>query len=461
MNIVVGGILVVTNMIIYLKDQKKGLIVYILMACSVPLSVFQGHKISYEILGFIGIFGCWVLMAIVKRRAVFRKIYFFPLSFMGIYSIATFISAIKHETGIYWTALFGCYRLMLLFVLFTQVQWERKLWKQFMDLYIIINGIFVTIQVVFPKVFPIFAKYYIKNEEWMSQLFYLTWGGRFARAFGTASTPSLLSYIAIVAFILYLRKFLVNQMQIMDYIIWGLAIICGASSATKAFFMGSILCVGGVLVICFWFSKLDKKKYIELKKNSIIMAVLMMLCIGAASIYMDFKGVMVLDYIKKSMNVVTALETRYDMSFVQDVVHKEVDSENERQEKEDVYVAPQTAMYQIEVLQSYEKLIGVGATTPYGELVQDSGWFEIIHNAGMIGMVMMVGWVACYVMASYRTRNIEMLLYEMMLYVLGLAICSIMQFLGILLMTWVYNTCYLLPCDVEEEKEHEENIVLH
>lgn len=458
MNIVIGGILVVINMIIYLKDQKRGLIAYILMACSVPLSVFRGHKISYEILGFIGIFSCWTLMAIVKRRAVFRKIYIFPLSFMGVYSIATLISAIKYETGIYWTALFGCYRLMLLFILFTQVQWERKLWKQFMDFYIIINGIFVTIQVVFPTVFPLFAKFYIKNEEWMSQLFYLTWSESFARAFGTASTPSLLSYVAIVAFVLYLCRFLTNHMITRDYIIWGLAIICGAGSATKAFFMGSILCAGGALVICFWFSKLDKKKYIELKKNSIIMAVLMLACVCVSSIYMDSQGVMVLNYIKKSINVVAALETRYDMSFVQDIVRTE---DEEGSEKEDVYVAPQSAMYQIEVLQSYEKLIGVGATTPYGENVWDSGWFEIIHNAGMIGIIMMVGWVASYVVVSYRKRSIEMLLYEMMLYVLGLAICSIMQFLGILLMAWVYNTCYLLPCDVEEEKEHEENIVLY
>ena len=68
MNIVIGGVLVVINMILYLKDQKKGLTVYILMACCVPLSVFRGRKISYEILGFLGIFGCWALMAIVKRR---------------------------------------------------------------------------------------------------------------------------------------------------------------------------------------------------------------------------------------------------------------------------------------------------------------------------------------------------------------------------------------------------------
>lgn len=333
-----------------------------------------------------------------------------------------------------------------------------------MDFYIIINGIFVTIQVVFPKVFPVFAKYYIKNEEWMSQLFYLTWSESFARAFGTGPTPSLLSYIAIIAFILYLCKFLAGHMITRDYIIWGLAIICGAGSATKAFFMGGILCTGGVLVICFLFSKLDKKKYIEVKKNSVIMATLMLICVCIVSIYMDSRGVMVLNYIKKSMNVITALETRYDMSFVQDIVHKEnadEDPENDiDKDKEDVYVAPQSAMYQVEVLQSYEKVIGVGATTPYGENVWDSGWFEIIHNAGMIGMLIMAGWVACYVAASYRTRNIEMLLYEMMLYVLGLAICSIMQFLGIILMAWVYNFSYLLSRDAEEER-YEKSIVLH
>lgn len=381
-------------------------------------------KISYEIIGFCGIVLCACVQGgLRKKNFIFNKIYLFPVIYSFIYTVSTVISATMHHTAVYWTALFGVWRLTLLFIFFTQEIWDERLWEHFLNIIIAVNSISVLVQVLFPCSFYFFEDYYIK-QSYVITWFEETCNCIYRRTFGLTSMPSILSYMCTIAMIHYLCKYIKTDMKVKDYFFLTLSIVCGISTAMKASFLGIVVCVMAVVIIAFFFQKKDKVKYIYWSKIKTISLAIIIIIVCISGYFLDMRGVAVSEYIKKSINIIAALQTRYDMSMF--------GYEGE------VY---ETAMRQIEVLESYENLVGVGATTPYGESVRDSEWFMMIHNAGIIGMLLIALWIGILLKISFRDRNIEMMLNEIIIFIFGTAICSVFQFTGIVLISYIWCSC--------------------
>lgn len=423
MSIYIGIVVAIMNAAIYLKESKKGLILYILLSYCVPLSAPGNAKVSYEILGFIGIMFVWILK-ICRHEFILKKYYICPMIYMIIYSIATILSALVHHCTVQWTVLSGAFRMVCLFVIFTQETWQTKLWEYLLRIIVLWNTAAVFIQVLFPASFDFFSVYYIKNETWMRRLFTLTWGHKYARAFGMTSTPSILSYLCTIGTVFFLCKCIDRDSKIRDYVFFTFTLICGISTATKAFFLGTLVCFLVLAVCILFFTKKDGRSYLFWTKEKTRASGMIILAVCLAGYFFDARGIMVSGYLKKSTDIVTALETRYDLGIP--------DQEDESRD------SPQTAMKQVQVLNPFEILIGVGATTPYGEAVQDSEWFMIIHNTGIAGLAAVMLWIGRLVIVSFKKRDIEMILYEIMIFLLALVINSIFQFTGIVLVSYIH-----------------------
>ena len=67
--VIVNIIVALFNSYVYLKNWKKGLLLYFLLACLWPVTRIHGMVISYEILGF-----CFLIPSIAFRIFRFRDV---------------------------------------------------------------------------------------------------------------------------------------------------------------------------------------------------------------------------------------------------------------------------------------------------------------------------------------------------------------------------------------------------
>ena len=419
MNIILGLVFLSFNFILLMKNRNKGIFLYILLSFISPHISIQGFNVSYEILGF-ALFGPFLLLSVLAQK----KDFFVPLVsipfvlYVLVYMFATLISINKYGSSeIFWIAILGNIRVVFFVFMALKLFNKSKNYFEHILLFVLMFNLFLTLsQLFFPESISMFHNLYFKESQITLRVM-MEGQGKFSRMTGSFGSPVYLAGFSLVGFSFYLGKILQGEGD--KNVTFGLfaAIICGLLSVTKTFFIG-VPIIFTIAIMLYYLISSRKMKHAFLGKMKYIIpvsAIFLILIWNVVGIAIK-RGFPMMWYYQHIFHPFKALETRYgiDGNLIQTM---QVVKDN--------------------------LLIGVGATTPFNELISDSFYIIMLHDTGLVGAIL-IGWVVLKLMiSSLQQRNISNILIIVSLLLTGFSYLSVLTLMGVLVFS--YSAMRLKP----------------
>lgn len=363
MHYLIGLIILCFNLIILHRNFTNGIILYFVLSFIMPNIHFADYILTYELFAFIPVF---ILFIIAKKHIIFDNIYYLLYMYLVVMVFSSLIAINRYYSEFNWISFLGYIRFALKAIIFSQiVPQSEKGFERILLVVIITNALVSMIQILFPQTATLFYTLYYRPS--LTPLKEVLDAGRFYRAYGTFGTPVHLGGFSLVSFSFFCTK-LINNEYGKNIMIGSIcSLIAGFLSLTKSFILGLPIIVIMTIILAPYFieSKTKTVKDIitkQLKKISIVLLVI--LTVKVLINKMRDWGLPVNYYLNFLFTPLDAFSSRYDYSSGILSVTREVIRKN--------------------------LLIGVGFTNIKGEFIGDSSHFVIMHDAGLMGMLIYV-----------------------------------------------------------------------
>lgn len=454
--VIVNIIVALFNSYVYLKNWKKGLLLYFLLACLWPVTRIHGMVISYEILGF-----CFLIPSIAFRIFRFRDVAWkkeliFYAIWIFLLGISTLISVGRHHTSTNFILLFSYFRYFVLSLLLLQENTIKDYLGKFFGIVVPINMIVCLLQVYVPNSYRFFCRLFVKRDDILPHI--AANGGDYGRLYGTFSICTQLAIFALISTTFYLIQYLFRENSRKNLIYLTMSVILGIGSACKAYFLGSVILILYVIcgVIIVKLIQVIKKKPISILKKpdfkQMVQIVAAVLVVGfctvsfSDSVYIQYYWNASFANFAKSMGVRFSGLSNMD-SLPEDALLPEEELSEEGLSEQPIG----TTIDMLSSLDTLERIVGVGATRPYQEFVGDSEWLMLYHHTGIVGIMILAIWLILMLVSSLKRLQVDHVIY------VGF---TIFVAIGLLMISSVLGTMVLSHVMADRKDDHWQSLLL-
>jgi len=363
------------SFIIRKNSFEKAIIFYLIFAMISPNLNLGGISISYEIIGFPFILVHYIM--ITKKIPI-------PIDTIGIpftvYSaliiVISLISGVIFSNDIPIVGMFAFVRYTMIF----QMERMGKLscWVDSADkvlsVTLLANVILSIIQILVPRSVNLFVNLYAKASS--AVLYNIQTMGYFNRAVGTFGSPTLLGPFALICFSFYFAVLFSKNRNINVYIKLVSSLVLGALSLSKAFIIGIPIMT---LLILFSVRKQFKLRNI-VSFFLLILSVLLIVHFGYTFLIQKtaINSKVIEYYFGMVSDPIKALQTRYlAQGNLQDSFAVIINN----------------------------PIFGVRLSSVKGEFTGDSTYVQLLHNTGIIGLLVMIIFFIGVIKFYYRKRD--------------------------------------------------------
>lgn len=371
----IGAVLAASNAGLSFRRPRLGLIVYAVLALTVPHVDLLGRSITYEIVAIPG-----VALATIAARSKISNLRFhiLVLAYLVVVVASTVVATLKYPVSVEWIRLQGLLRFAVILGLVREVL-DRSAIRTVVGLVLLVNIVVAGLQLAIPGAAELFFELYGRQSQAVLERY--AGQGRILRPVGTMESPVRLGAIGLFGFAVAYASMLRGRSSPEDKRLMALAVLAGILSATKTFIVGMPLVLGvGGLVKWFSIGTGPRLSFPRIRPRSAgRMAFFGLLIVGAAAggaAWLQQQQIPIGYYLEFLVDPQGVFSTRFGVGG--------------------------SLTEAIGVI-SDNWVLGVGMTLPDNEFLGDSGYVNLAHDAGLIG----VGLITVIVMAvGYRfVRN--------------------------------------------------------
>jgi hypothetical protein len=410
MSLILGGLILLFNLIVCIKNIQNGFVVYIILILIGPVTHFGDYTIDYEILAFVPIFSVFIYKTLKGNNLYISSIHLLVYLYIGLLILSTVVAANLYNVNILWITLLGNVRFAVLLFMLTQIFIRSEdYFKRILIFVISINLVLVLVQIIFPGSVSIFYELYYK--EGLLPLQHFLEIGRFTRATGSFGSPVNLGALSLISFSYFYAEILKSNRK--KTIIFGIcaSLVTGAASLTKTFILGVPLVILSGLIIRLAFLK---ERQLKINPKKILTAIPILLFVFLASyivIQSAIKqGFFVAYYFSYLFNPLEAFVSRFD-----------IDEGNLRTT--------------IDVIKN-NPVVGVGITRPMNEFTGDSSYLLILHDTGLLGTLLFFTLFLVLILTHIKTKNICGIMVIISLLITGVSSSTFIGIFGILVIVY-------------------------
>ena len=427
MHYLIGLIILCFNLIILYRNFTNGIILYFVLSFIMPNIHFADYILTYELFAFIPVF---VLFIITKKHIIFDNIYYLLYIYLVVMMFSSLIAINRYYSEFNWIGFLGYIRFALKVIIFSQiVPQSENGFERILLVVIITNALVSIIQILFPQTVTLFYMLYYRPS--LTPLKEVLDAGRFYRSYGTFGTPVHLGGFSLVSFSFFCTKFINNEYGKNIMIGSICSLIAGFLSLTKSFILGLpiIIIMTIILAPCFVESKTKTVKDTitkQFKKISIVLLVI--LTVKVLINKMRDWGLPVNYYFNFLSTPLDAFSSRYDYSSGILSVTREVIRKN--------------------------LLIGVGFTNIKGEFIGDSSYFVIMHDAGLMGVLIYVFMFALLLRNIIIKKDFDKMMILISIIMLGFSQPIFTSTLGSLILGFFINSESKYKCNLASQDKY-------
>jgi hypothetical protein len=350
------------------------------------------------------------------------------MRYMGLYFllliISTFISMLFQGSIINYIIAFGYIRLILLFY-FLQIHCEKEILRKAVYSVVVVNFVVMLLQYFSDTAALWSYELFAKSSSQALGYFYQI--GTMGRLTGTFSNILPAACLMLFAFIIALSHYCENHSESKKNIfVILLALICGGLTVSRTFIMGL------PLIVFSWvfFSKVFHNKEFDIFRGKRILPVLIIAIFVVAVVL--FKDLL------RMSNVINY--------YLENILYGQLFASR--------YAESGVLIDAIDVIKD-NLLIGIGSTKLHSEFIGDSQYITILHNTGIIGLVVIISMFINYTKRLISARSVSGLTVIVLIVALGFAGTTVFSTVGIVLLTYVsmcvqersvINTCSQRTC---------------
>ena len=254
---------------------------------------------------------------------------------------------------------------------------------------VIINLIVIVLQIFIPQVAAKLLDAFFYNDDSLNQIDAIAQGGGYVRYTGIYNYPSILGSVMLICLISFLYC---KNLRHRAFFV-GITLITGVASMSKSFYLGL------AIVLILWTLMNFKLNDLKTTLMSVVVAITsseIYIFRDAIYLWLRSKNAYLAYYFSCVFNLSMSLSTRYDASS-----------------------GNTTAMLS---MAKEHIVIGYGPLSVYGEVLQDSAFAIILHNGGIIALLIIeLSYASLFINKVRLKRKCdEMLIIGIM--VLGFAI---------------------------------------
>lgn len=405
MNPIIGLTVLSVNVLCFVFNKKTGIFLYLVLSFVLPIVNIFNNKISYEILFFPFLIFFFIItneIIYINKQAKYLLLYFF------VYIISTIVSNIFNDAVNLYIHIFGFMRLIIIYVVLIN-QENFKFWfKDLLVAVLTVNLVIMSVQFLFPNSISIFYNLYAKDSALaLAGMLNL---GYFTRLSGTFNNIVPASFF----FVLTTTTFLVEysrENSFKNIMILCSAVLCGLATSSKSFIIA--------MPIIFVINLIIKKVY---EKSSLV--VIKQSKIKFMNLFLVFALTMtILLFLYYSENI---LETN---RYINDLSIDNIFSSRYSQDKG----------ITIEALNVFKNnyLLGVGATSLIGEFLGDSFYVVVLHNTGIIGMLIILLFLLNLILSCMIEKNRQNILLIVSIIIVGFAGNTIFSLSGVCVLAYI------------------------
>lgn len=364
-SIIIAFILISDAVRRYMKYDKN---LTSIILCSLVLPYLKVGEAKIDCLYFASIIFVMVIFiknkgsVIIEGSVWAKKYYLLNISLIMLYSFAWLLNSRK-DASVMIAFLFGLIKSVS--IVFCAYVMNRNITKDSinkslinaMETLMTINSLVCVIQLNSVQIGSYIVGL-LGSEETISYLEAITKYGYFTRCFGIMDTPMGLGLVSLfsAAFFLIVPK----KISIRNYLFLVASVYCGVCSASKIFWLG--MCI--LIVMVFFKEKRNVRGYI-VRLLVLIVIVLVFVC------YDKIDGI-----------IRTSLGSTY--AYYWQYLKKPFEVFATRYSNESVFLG-----FMPSFMKKYW-LIGVGPSSIMGERAIDSAFVNILHDGGIIGLLIVV-----------------------------------------------------------------------
>ena len=405
---VVGIVLLLINLAVCAKDRKAGLLTFIGLSLLSPHLHLAGTILSYELLAFVPVFGIYL----VKRPKVGAGRFFLLIyAYIFLLFASSLVSVLMNGVVFNSIAFVGTIRFVILAFLVSDAIREDKRPLELMLLAVLgVNLVFAGIQLTFDSSIHLFYQLYYKPS--LTPLAEQMAMGYFNRANGSFGSPLLLGLLSLYAFAYSFGHVIQGEKNNRRILILGISLLTGILSLSKTFLIGIpiIISLGLFLRIA-----LVHGEWIVLNAKTVIYGFIgsvVAIGLGYAGIaFARQKGLVIDHYLSYVYQPFKALASRYDGT-------EGILSET-----------------RIVILDNF--LFGVGKTQVAGEFLGDSLYTMVLHDTGIMGVILLLTAFIYLGIQALRRRMITHLLLLSAALLAGIGIPSVFNIFGAIFIGFV------------------------
>lgn len=418
--IVVEIILVLYDVYLFICCKEKAFMFYCICATVCPMFEIMGMKIPFEIFGFIGLFIGVALRLFVHPRFILDKDARPQVIWMLLIGIASVVSVLVHDCQWNVIPLFAYFRYTFILVFFIMYD-IRKYFLPYIKIVLVVEMAVVAAQVFVPSSIDLFLEMYINRTDIIDRFVLI---GRITRIFGTFETPVALGFFSSISLATLVFDFLYMNRSRRN-LVWAVAALAeGMASTSKAFY------VSAVVILCFFLlnnirirRKMRRKSsgFEHRNKKSRFLPLVGVAALGSVCTYFALKNteVSIEGYLQSAFGSMGAnLAIRFGSSG-----------------------RGGTTETMLQANQGYEKIIGLGTTTPYGEVIQDSQWGALYHGTGFLGVSILIFWLVRLIIMTEKKAQYGCELLLILVALNALVIVSFESLMGMMIIIYVIQCC--------------------
>lgn len=401
MSIYLGILLLTINLLIGIKKLQSGLFCYILLIFVSPTIQLGVAKVSYDLLGFIVLF---IIVLFHSKEIVNKKINVSMSAYCMILSVSTLIAFAFYGANVNIISFLGQIRCVLVLMILASYC-EIDTIKRAIYTIVPINALIMICQYVSPT--SHIWSYQLWGKESAGAIRYFYEVGRMDRMLGSFNNVFPVGYFMLFACIVALDNYCVRHYR-RDFGILALSFGCGLMTAGKTFMIGvPFALIMWLIAAHCW----RKKEYYLVKKRNIIVvfsAFIGFLAVIFSSNHLKFGGQF--RYYASTILKGTFLQGRFGESGAVNGA--------------------------LSVFKQHF-LMGVGSTVLEEEFLGDSQYVSVLHDAGIIGGIIVVTYLLRQFVIAYQKREIAVTILVVLTIFMSIAGTTIFGNVGIVLMSLV------------------------
>lgn len=362
MPFILGLLISVVNYLLLCKNTQKGVVLYCVLLVVCPVTIIGSISIFYSYLSLPFLI-LWYLRH--KRKGVKAIKYIAPLVVLWIWElIATgFSVSIGIVDSVNYFGFIGTIRnIIILLILSKQVDLKEH-FITILGAIILINCCAITLELALLQVWS----YDAVINTWMS--YYGTLGntgslehmlelGTVGRLHGTFASSAFLGTLSVIGIGCFLMRYF-ERKQWSDILMMVASLYCGLGSASKRFFLGSVLIVAICILLRFFWKKRSEKSF-DYKFPVFVFTVVATLSVLYSFLNEYLTLDYYLDYLIKG-NISGSMDTRFGKE--EGIVNS---------------MLPYIKEYWY---------VGLGEVTIKNVLITDSEFYVTLFKAGIIGLL--------------------------------------------------------------------------